>query len=141
MSLRREDFDALKLHQFCDNSVCAQQGIVGAGNIKTHSFKAGQVYCSHCKSKPFSIRKGTMFFGLRTPIDKIIEVLGLIASGMGQNAVCREKDVTGDSVRAWIILASEQVSAFTHYMQRDMHLDQVQIDEFWSFIRKKREFE
>ena len=79
-----------------------------------------------------------MFFGLRTPIDKIIRVLGLIASGLGQNAVCRAEGVTGDSVRDWIVLASEQVSAFTAYMQRDMRLEQVQIDEFWSFIRKKK---
>jgi len=40
-------------------------------------------------------------------------VLSLIASGMGQNAVCRQEDVTGDSVRDWIVLASKQVSAFT----------------------------
>lgn len=80
-----------------------------------------------------------MFYGLRTPVDKIVKVLRLLCSGMGQNAICRQEDVTGDSVRSWIILASEQVTAFTEYMQRDMHLEQVQIDEFWSFIRKKRE--
>jgi len=27
------------------------------------------------------------------------------------------------------------------YMQRDMGLEQVQIDEFWSFVLKKRELE
>jgi hypothetical protein len=141
MSLTREEFDSLKSHQYCDNPTCEKYGKVGEGNIKVHSFTRGQGYCSCCKSKPFSIRKGTMFFGLRTPIDKIIEVLLLLSSGMGQNAVCRQVDVTGDSVRSWIILASEQVNAFTEYMQRDMHLEQVQIDEFWSFIRKKRKFE
>lgn len=82
-----------------------------------------------------------MFFGLRTPIDKIIQVLQLLCSGMGQNAICRQEDVTGDSIRSWIILASEQVNAFSEYMQRDMHLEQVQIDEFWSFIRKKRKLD
>lgn len=82
-----------------------------------------------------------MFFGLRTPMDKIIQVLRLLSSGMGQNAICRQEDVTGDSIRSWITLASEQVNAFTEYMQRDMQLEQVQIDEFWSFIRKKRKLE
>jgi hypothetical protein len=141
MPLTKSEFETLKSRQFCDNHACEKYGLVGQGNIKTHSFASGQGYCSCCKGKPFSIRKGTMFFGLRTPIDKIIRVLGLIASGLGQNAVCREEDVTGDSVRDWIVLASEQVSAFTAYMQRDMRLEQVQIDEFWSFIRKKRELE
>lgn len=138
MPLSKLEFETLKSHQFCDDPACEMYGLVGQGNIKVHSFARGQCYCSCCKGKPFSVRKGTMFFGLRTPIDKIIRVLGLIASGMGQNAVCRQEDVTGDSVRDWIVLASQQVSAFTGYMQRDMELTQVQIDEFWSFIRKKR---
>jgi len=141
MPLTREEFDVLKSHQYCDNQDCLKYGLVGGGNIKTHSLGREQGYCNCCKSKPFSMRKGTMFFGLRTPVDKIIRVLRLVASGLGQNAVCREEDVTGDSVRSWIVLASEQVSSFSEYMQHDMQLDQVQIDEFWSFIRKKREFE
>jgi hypothetical protein len=139
MPLRKEEFDVMKAHQFCDNRDCPKYGLVGQGNIKTHSFAVGQCYCNCCKSKPFVVRKGTMFYGLRTPIDKIVKVLRLLCSGMGQNAICRQEDVTGDSVRCWIILASEQVTAFTEYMQHDMHLEQVQIDEFWSFIRKKRE--
>jgi len=139
MPLTKEEFELMKSHQYCDNKECAKYGLVGQGNIKTHSFASDQGYCNCCKSKPFAVRKGTMFYRLRTPIDKIIQVLRLLSSGMGQNAICRQEDVTGDSVRSWIILASEQVSAFTEHMQRDMHLDQVQIDEFWSFIRKKRE--
>jgi hypothetical protein len=43
-----------------------------------------------------------------------------------------------DSLRSWMVLASEQVEAFSAYMQQNMSLDQVQIDEFWSFIRKKK---
>ena len=65
--------------------------------------------------------------------------LWMLYFGMGHNAICRQEDVTGGSVRSWIILASEQVSTFTAYMQRDMRLELVQIDEFWSFIRKKRD--
>lgn len=140
MPLKKEEFDLMKSHQFCDNKECSKYGLVGEGNIKTHCFASGQCYCNCCKSKPFVVRKGTMFYGLRTPIDKIVQVLQLLCSGMGQNAICRQEDVTGDSIRSWIILASKQVCAFTEYMQHDMRLEQVQIDEFWSFIRKKREF-
>ena len=50
-------------------------------------------------------------------------------------------DLAGARALALQVLASEQVSAFTAYLQRDMKLEQVQIDEFWSFIRKKRELE
>jgi hypothetical protein len=40
-----------------------------------------------------------MFFGLRTDMDKIARVLGLLASGVGVNAVCRQNDVKSDSLR------------------------------------------
>jgi uncharacterized ferritin-like protein (DUF455 family) len=79
-----------------------------------------------------------MFFQLRTPLDTIISCLSLLASGLGVNAVVREKGVSAESLRDWIRLASEQVAVFSKYMQRDMNLGQVQIDEFWSFIRKKK---
>jgi hypothetical protein len=136
-----KDFELLKSHQYCDNRDCTHYGQVGAGNLFINSRPHGQIYCNKCDAKPFSVRRGTMFFGLRTPMDKIINVLGLLASGVGVNAICREQDVTADSLRAWIVLASNQVTAFTEYMQHNMHLEQVQIDEFWSFIRKKREFD
>ena len=42
------------------------------------------------------------------------------------------------NILEWIIKASKHTNEFTQYMQQEMHLDQVQIDEFWSFIRKKR---
>jgi hypothetical protein len=138
MPLTKVEFETLKSHQYCDDKECAKYGLVGEGNIRTHSGLRGQLYCNCCKGKPFSVRKGTMLFGLRTPVDKVVRVLSLLASGMGQNAVCRQEKVTGDTVRSWIVLASEQVSAFTLYMQREMELEQVQIDEFWSFIRKKK---
>ena len=107
-----------------------------ANNIKIHSLKKGQVYCKPCKTI-FSVRKGTMFYRLHTPLDKIIRLLSLLVSGMGVNAVCRTEDVTADSLRSWIVLASHQVNGFTAHMQQEMKLEQVQIDEFWSFVRKK----
>lgn len=130
------EFSNFRKDQYCDNPECSHYGQVCAGNIKTKNRKKGQLHCNKCK-QIFSARKGTLFFGLRTPMDKIVRVLGLLASGMGVNAVCRENDVTADSLRSWIVLASRQVKALSAYMERDMHLEQVQIDEFWSFVRKK----
>lgn len=136
--MTKEEFHLFKSHQYCDNPVCVCYGQVGQWNLKINSLPKGQVYCKPCGSV-FSVRRGTMFFGLRTPMDKIVDCLTLLASGMGSNAVCRARNVTGDSLRSWISLAADQVTAFTAYMQKDMHLEQVQIDEFWSFIRKKKE--
>lgn len=135
--IRNEDFEALRLHQYCDTHTCTYFNQVGAGNLKIQSRAKARLYCIGCKNN-FSVRKGTMFFGLRTDIDKIARVLGLLASGMGVNAVCRENDVTADSLRDWVVLAAAHVDEFSKVLEQNMHLEQIQIDEFWSFIRKKK---
>lgn len=132
-----EEFEYFRKYQYCDTPDCSYHGQSEASNLKIKSLAKGQVYCIGCK-EVFSVRKGTMFFGLRTKMDKIAHVLGLLASGMGVNAVCRENDVTADSLRDWVLLAARHVNEFSAFLEQDMHLEQVQIDEFWAFIRKKR---
>jgi len=135
--LSKTEFDSLKSSQYCDNLSCDCYNKAGEGNIKTNSRAKGQVYCNRCKNM-WALTKGTMFFDLRTPIDKVIKVLQCLARGMGLNNTCRQENVTAGPVLDWIIKAAEHSNEFTLYMQQGMHLEQVQIDEFWSFIRKKR---
>ena len=67
----------------------------------------------------------------------MLEVLRLLAEGRGLRAVCRTKGVTPDAVGAWLLKASKHVKEVTVYLEKDMHLTQGQIDEFWSYILKK----
>ena len=135
--LNQEEFDLLKSNQYCDNPECESCNKVGIDNIRTNSRLKGQVYCNICNNR-WVVTKGTIFFGLRTPMDKVIKVLLCLCRGMGLNNTCRQEKVTADSVLSWISKASGHVNEFTEYMQQEMNLEQVQIDEFWSFIRKKR---
>ncbi|MEY4927467.1 MAG: hypothetical protein RI894_1903 [Bacteroidota bacterium] len=123
------DFAFLRASQYCDNAGCMHYQLVGGNNLRIQSRKNAQLYCNGCNNK-FSVRRGTMFYCLHTPMERIIRCLGLLASGMGVNAVVREIGTTADSLRSWMALASEQVEAFGAYMQEDMSLSQVQIDEF-----------
>ena len=135
--LSKAEFDLLKSSQYCDNESCECYNRPQAGNIKINSRAKGQVYCNRCGNR-WVLTKGTMFFGLRTPIEKVVNVLLCLTRGMGVNNTCRQEEVTADSILVWIERAAHHTNEFTAYMQQDMHLDQVQIDEFWSFIRKKR---
>lgn len=135
--LRKEDFDLLKSRQYCDNSDCSCFNKIDADNIRINSSSKGQVYCKICKNL-WVLTKGTMFFDLRPPITKVLDTLLLLVRGMGLNNTCRQAAVTADSVLDWIEKAAKHSNEFTDYMQQEMHLEQVQIDEFWSFIRKKR---
>ena len=62
----------------------------------------------------------------------------LLAEGMGLRAVCRTKGLTTDAVGAWVVKAAAHVNEVTIYLEREMHLTQCQIDEFWSYIFKKK---
>ena len=57
--------------------------------------------------KPFAVRRGTMFYGLRTDINKVVDCLCLLAGGMSSNEVCRQRGVTGDSLRNWVLYTKE----------------------------------
>ena len=135
--LSKSEFDTLKSIQYCDNESCECYNQPQLGNIRINSRPKGQVYCNRCGNR-WVLTKGTMFFDLRTPIDKVIKVLLCLSRGMGVNNTCRQEEVTADSVLVWIEKAAKHSNEFTTFMQKEMHLEQVQIDEFWSFIRKKR---
>lgn len=134
--LSKENFDLLKSRQYCDNPSCSCYNQIGLKNIKINSRPKGQVYCNICRNI-WVLTKGTIFFDLRTPIEKVINTLLLLVRGMGLNNTCRQSKVTADSVLSWIEKAGNHSNEFTEYMQQEMHLDQVQIDEFWTFVRKK----
>ncbi len=129
-------FATYKAQQFCDNAACQYYGKIGADNIRTHSLRHHQVYCNACKNI-WVITKGTFFYNLKASVSLVLEVLRLLAEGMGLRAVCRIKGVTPDAVGSWLLKASAHVKEVTLYLERDMHLTQCQIDEFWSYIVKK----
>lgn len=138
MKLSTSDFELFKSHQFCDNPECPCYKKINAGNLKIYSRKQGQIYCNVCKSRPFVVTKGTIFYWLKTPLEIVISTLMLLVGGMGLNSTCKQKGVTADSVLSWIKKAGNHAEEFTDYMTQNMNLDQIQIDEFWSFIQKKR---
>ena len=134
--LSKEEFILLRNRQFCDNECCNHYNKIGLGNIKTNSRKKGQVYCNLCLNM-WVLTKGTMFFGLKTPIDKVINTLLLLVRGMGLRNSSRQSGITTDTILEWVEKAAKHSKEFSTYMQTEMSLEQVQIDEFWSYIRKK----
>ena len=94
------------------------------------------MYCKECK-QIWGITKGTFFYHLKSPVSLVLAVWWLLAEGMGVRAVCRTKGISSDAVGEWMVKAAAHVKEVTIYLERDMHLTQCQIDEFWSYILKK----
>ncbi len=132
------DYEKYKELQYCDNKDCEYFNKVNPSNIGWNSRKHHQVYCKSCKNI-WVITKDTFFYHLKTDIRVVLECLVSLAEGMGVNAVCRIKGVTDYALRDWINKASKHVDEVGLYLKQDMELTQCQIDEFWSFIYKKKE--
>jgi len=132
------DFDKYKALQYCMNEHCVHYQQIGLGNIGTSSRKNNQVYCSGCK-KRWVLTQDTFFYDLRREKTIIMTVLLDLSEGKGHRAIYRTTKVSPDTQTRWILRASSHVEEINVYLEQEMHLSRVQIDEFWSFIYKKRE--
>jgi transposase-like protein len=122
--------------QFCDNPSCALHDKIGAGNVRIHSVGQRRFSCRICR-KTWSETKGTFFYALKKDRRVVLTCLHAMAEGMGLNATGRVHHVTVDALLEWIEKAARHSREVTDALIADLHLTQVQIDEFWSFIRKK----
>jgi len=59
---------------------------MGAGNITIHDRKGQRYQCKICK-QTFSARRGTMFEGLRKPMELIVIVVTLLSYGCPVQAI------------------------------------------------------
>lgn len=132
------NFKKYKILQHCDNQSCKFYNQIGLSNICTLSAKNNQVYCNGCKNR-WVITKDTFFYDLRSDMSKIISVLKDLSEGKGQKAIQRTTGVCLETQRRWLLKAAEHTLQINEYLEENMHLERVQIDEFWSFVFKKRE--
>src|SRR5258708_11726095 len=65
---------------FCPNPMCSARGQRGSGKLAIHDRKRQRYRCRVCK-KTFSVRRGTMFEGLRKPVELIVIVVTLLSYG------------------------------------------------------------
>jgi transposase-like protein len=87
-------------HQFCPNQACSARGKIGAGNITIHDRKRQRYRCKSCK-QTFSARRGTMFEGLRKPMELIVIVVTLLAYGCPVQAIVHAFDLDERTVASW----------------------------------------
>ena len=125
----------------CVNSQCADYGKRGAGNLvcRKRFGKEGWrfVRCRTCRAE-FSERKGTALFGVRTPTPKALAVLEHLADGCGVRPTARLVKVTPNTVMRLTKKAGGHAAATHDELARHLEVGEVQLDEKWSFVGKKR---
>ena len=63
--------------------------------------------------------------------------LNELAEGLGVRAVARTHNGEPETVLAWLRKAGEHCARLSECMMQDLRLSQVQLDELWTFVRKK----
>jgi len=128
---------------WCWHSDCPDYGKKCSGNIviKEYYGKNDTALlkcrtCGHC----FSETRGTPFFGLTTPWNEVVRTLAQIPEKGSIRGVARSSGHDKGTICKWVDLAGMHCEEVTDYFLRDLHLDRVQVDEIWSYIKKAKEY-
>ncbi len=77
-------------------------------------------------------------YGLKTPASEVAQALLIV---MRRGSLRAAEEITGhkyETISVWLKRAAAHAEALTQVLASDLHLSQVEIDEFWSFVQKKR---
>jgi hypothetical protein len=76
-------------------------------------------------------------YGLKTPAAEVAQALLIV---MRRGSLRAAEEITGhkyETISVWLKRAAVHAAAITQ-LASDLRLSQVEIDEFWSFVQKKR---
>jgi hypothetical protein len=78
-----------------------------------------------------------IFYRLRTEEEEVIEVIHWICRGSMIEDIVEVKGYEYRTVIRWLKRAYEHMKEVEEYLVRELKLSEVQIDEFWSYVKKK----
>ena len=117
----------------CPNPDCRESHVVRNG-----SHRGRQRYqCRSCQTY-FGETQGTPMYGLKTPAAEVAQALLIV---MRRGSLRAAEEITGhkyETISVWLKRAAAHAEALTQVLANDLHLSQVEIDECWSFVQKKR---
>ena len=124
----------------CTVPGCPHRGVKGAGNLTLRRIYGPDsirfLRCRSCKTE-FSERRGTPLFDLRLPRAKIIDVVKHLAEGIPIRKTSRLTGVSRVTVGSIVKLVGDHAKATHDQLVQDLNVPEVQMDEMWSFVKKK----
>ena len=127
---------------FCPNKTCESYGLFGQGNIiviSTYMTQSGRRRIFRCKlcGETFSETRGTIFYDLRTEEEKVLLTLKLLLKRMSITDIAEVLETNEDTIRNWLAKAAEHSEQVSQKLVHSLSVTQVEMDELWSFVRKK----
>ena len=115
----------------CPDAGCRAPHVVRNGSLGGRQ----RYHCRGCGAW-FGETHGTPLYRLRTSAAEIGRTLLVV---MRRGSLRAAEDVTGhkyETIGRWLHLAARHAAEIEEALVRDLHLSVVEIDEFWSFVKK-----
>jgi len=116
----------------CPKPNCRESHVVRNGSHRGRQ----RYHCRSCKTY-FGETQGTPMYGLKTPAAEVAQALLIV---MRRGSLRGAEEITGhkyETISVWLKRAATHAAALTQVLANDLHLSQVEIDEFWSCVQKK----
>ncbi len=126
---------------YCRNPKCTNYG-QPSSQAALHPFgihrSAPRFQCGDCGHLVWA-RTGTAYAGIRTA--EVTYRLGakLLAEGLAIRATARILEVDKDTVCQWVSRLGRHGFRVMAYYFRNLHITECQLDELWTFVRKKED--
>lgn len=117
-----------------DNPSCPR---CGGTHVIRNGHKDGRQrwVCREC-GRSFGPTFGTAMYRLRTPPTEVARSLLVV---MRRGSLSAAEEITGhkyETIGRWLRAAAQQAEIITEVLVRDLHLTEVEVDAFWSFVKK-----
>ncbi len=92
--------------------------------------------CAGC-AHSFGPTTGTVMYRLQTPPAEVAQALLVV---LRRGSLLAAEEVTGhkyEMIGRWLRQAAAHAEALTAALVHDLHLTEVEVDEFWSFVQHK----
>lgn len=126
---------------YCRNRHCRAYGLTGKqAHLKFFDWHRGapRFRCQICHAL-ISARTGTAYAGIRTDEVTYRYAVTALAEGLALRAVGRLFGLDKDTLCHWLPRLGEHCEEMMSYFFRDLHLNECQLDELWTFVYKKEE--
>jgi transposase-like protein len=114
------------------NPECSAPHVVRNGTLGGRQ----RYHCKGCGAW-FGETHGTPMYRLHTSPDEVGRALLVV---MRRGSLRAAEEITGhkyETIGRWLRLAAEHAEALTEVLVHDLELSTLEVDEFWSFVRRR----
>jgi transposase-like protein len=116
----------------CPDPDCPAPHVVRNGTLKGRQ----RYHCKGCGAW-FGETHNTPMYRLHTPPEEVGRSLLVV---MRRGSLRAAEEITGhkyETIGRWLRLAAEHAEALTEVLVHDLELSTLEVDEFWSFVRRR----